>query len=648
MNLALTRSIHCRLGWVSGALLFMGLSFVLVSTSQLWTGVFNDSDDYMRMARVRDWLGGQGWYDLAQTRLSPGESFILPWSRLVDVPLAAVTLLFTNVVGQDAAMGVAAFLVPLLYFSVFCFLLPLLGRGMLPQRQGWLLLVVALCSFALIRELRPMRVDHHGVQILCALMGLVSLHLAVLRPHMRLRCFTGLSAALGLAIGAESFLWVGIATAYIGFSAAWWGGRVARDALGFAAGLLGGILVALPVLRPFSMWLVHDLALPALPHLVFAGLIVTVLGALHAGGALRRSLRLAVLAAAGALALGVLFLILPELLGGVYAANMQQSNQDLVLGTVQEAQSFIRRLTGFAWTLKDGVRYWPLVAHNLFIPLLAMLVAVVRLVRTHYPRGVRQAALWRLHASFLFPVLVLGLFWQSRMGALMAFYALLPVAWLWAQLFRLIVQRITLCGWFGRFVRCGVQLACLVGLPLPTVWAAAALQNAHPVQIILSPSWYVPRACDFKGVAAVLNDQKRFGQQPLTIMTSMTGGAELLYRTPHRVFAAPYDVQGNSLTFEFFSTHDTGAAHMMAQMHQIDVVLICEDYAWQYLDPIAQQAAKDAAAYLRRSQPVPTDIDGDRALVDHLMQGDYPLWLQPEPISQPDMHLFRVQKAAAP
>jgi len=536
----------------------------------------------------------------------------------------------------------------LLYFAVFCFLLPLLARGMLPQRQGWLLLVVALCSFALIRELRPMRVDHHGVQILCALMGLVSLHLAVLRPSMRLRCFTGLSAALGLAIGAESFLWVGLATTYIGFSSAWWGGRVARDALGFAAGLLGGIVVALPMLRPPSMWLAHDLALPALPHSVFAGLTVMVLGVLYVCGALPRSLRLTVLAAAGALALAVLFLILPELLGGVYAVNMQQSNQDLVLGTVQEAQSFIRRLTGFAWTLKDAVRYWPLVAHNLFIPLLAMLVVVVQLVRTHYPLVSRQAALWRLHASFLFPVLVLGLFWQSRMGALMAFYALLPVAWLWAQMFGLIAQRITLCGWFGRSVRCGVQLFCLVGLPLPTVWAAAALQHAHPAQIILSPSWYVPRACDFKGVAAVLNDQKRFGQQPLTIMTSMTGGAELLYRTPHRVFAAPYDVQGNSLTFEFFGTHDTGAARMMAQMHQIDVVLICEEYAWQYLDPIAQQAAKDAAGYLLRSQPVPAEIDGDRALVDHLVQGDYPAWLRPEPISQPDMHLFRVQKAVAP
>ena len=52
-----------------------------------------DSDNYMRLAEVRDWLGGQSWWDIRQHRVDPGSGGLYThWSRLADLPLA-VTLL---------------------------------------------------------------------------------------------------------------------------------------------------------------------------------------------------------------------------------------------------------------------------------------------------------------------------------------------------------------------------------------------------------------------------------------------------------------------------------------------------------------------------------------------------------------------------
>ena len=39
---------------------------------------------------VRDLLAGQGWFDLHQYRMAPPEGTLMHWSRLVDIPLAAL------------------------------------------------------------------------------------------------------------------------------------------------------------------------------------------------------------------------------------------------------------------------------------------------------------------------------------------------------------------------------------------------------------------------------------------------------------------------------------------------------------------------------------------------------------------------------
>ena len=55
--------------------------------------ILADTDDNLRLAQVESWLGGQGWYDLRQYRLNPPVGIDVHWSRLVDLPIAAIILI---------------------------------------------------------------------------------------------------------------------------------------------------------------------------------------------------------------------------------------------------------------------------------------------------------------------------------------------------------------------------------------------------------------------------------------------------------------------------------------------------------------------------------------------------------------------------
>jgi hypothetical protein len=44
----------------------------------------------MRFLSVRDWLNGQGWFDMSNNRVLPPEGMSLHWSRYVDLGIAGV------------------------------------------------------------------------------------------------------------------------------------------------------------------------------------------------------------------------------------------------------------------------------------------------------------------------------------------------------------------------------------------------------------------------------------------------------------------------------------------------------------------------------------------------------------------------------
>ena len=93
-------------------------AWLLIAALQLLVAVpglramrFPDPDDVMRLVQVRDWLGGQGWFDLTQHRVSPPQGVAMHWSRLVDLPIALPVVLLTLYWKRCNTAGVVAGLV---------------------------------------------------------------------------------------------------------------------------------------------------------------------------------------------------------------------------------------------------------------------------------------------------------------------------------------------------------------------------------------------------------------------------------------------------------------------------------------------------------------------------------------------------------
>ena len=83
-----------------------------IGAPQIVAGQYHGPDDALRMVQVRDLLAGQGWYDLHQYRMTPPDGTLMHWSRLVDVPIAALVLFFSLFLEPPMAERVTMVVMP--------------------------------------------------------------------------------------------------------------------------------------------------------------------------------------------------------------------------------------------------------------------------------------------------------------------------------------------------------------------------------------------------------------------------------------------------------------------------------------------------------------------------------------------------------
>ncbi|HWI86533.1 MAG TPA: hypothetical protein VNT42_09465 [Sphingomonas sp.] len=161
---------------------------------------FWDPDDVMRLLEVRDWLGGQTWFDVTQYRMNRPAGLSMHWSRLVDVPLAGLILLFQPIFGQRAAETIAATAVPLATLGATMALTGGIARRLHGIEAGLLAAALCLVSIGTWYAMQPMRIDHHGWQIVAGLGMALAL---VSRPDRRGAALAGLCAALWTHVSLE-------------------------------------------------------------------------------------------------------------------------------------------------------------------------------------------------------------------------------------------------------------------------------------------------------------------------------------------------------------------------------------------------------------------------------------------------------------
>ena len=171
-----------------------------------------DTDDNLRMAQVRALLAGQDWFDLRQYRLNPPAGADIHWSRLVDLPIAGLMLLFRPFFGGAMAEKIAVAGAPLLPLLILLFGIALTVRRLVDRRAYGLAFVALFFAGSATGMFMPLRIDHHGWQL-----ALLSLVLAGLADPKRARggVTAGAASALSLAIGLELLIYLAIAGAAV-------------------------------------------------------------------------------------------------------------------------------------------------------------------------------------------------------------------------------------------------------------------------------------------------------------------------------------------------------------------------------------------------------------------------------------------------
>ncbi|RHW18769.1 hypothetical protein D1610_01010 [Sphingomonas gilva] len=300
-----------------------------------------DTDDAMRLLQVRDWLGGQAWSDLTQYRLGPPGGLAMHWSRLPDLPIAAIVLAPRPLVGTATAELIAVLAWPPLLFAAQLMLIAAIARRLGGAGAAPTAMLVAALAYPAISQFMPGRIDHHGLQIVL----LTACAHGMIAPASKWR---------GLAIGAAMFASIatGLEMAPLlavigGWAAVEWlrgggGERLAGIGAGLAiAGVLGAGLI--PASGPGDLC---DALNAPLRVLVIAGGIGTLLLATFAD---RLPVPRWAPAAALAAALALLGLRLaPACLAGPYGA-VDPMLERLWLANVAEAHPLFA--TPFAFAL---------------------------------------------------------------------------------------------------------------------------------------------------------------------------------------------------------------------------------------------------------------------------------------------------------
>ncbi|HZY69146.1 MAG TPA: hypothetical protein VFE52_11185, partial [Devosia sp.] len=175
-----------------------------------------DTDDAMRLTIVHDLLAGQGWFEFTQYRLNTPYGAPMHWSRLVDLPIAALLVLLRPLVGAGAADLVVAYLWPTLLLFPFLWLTARLALRLGGRATVWPALLLPAFSLVTMAEFIPGRFDHHNIQIVLALVMLGSAIGALTRPVFAVGA--GVAAGLAMTIGIESLPVVGATVMAFGLS----------------------------------------------------------------------------------------------------------------------------------------------------------------------------------------------------------------------------------------------------------------------------------------------------------------------------------------------------------------------------------------------------------------------------------------------
>ncbi|NOT72013.1 MAG: hypothetical protein HOP09_12275 [Hyphomicrobium sp.] len=573
-------------GWWALAFAVIAVRAVL-TTGQGMSNFLGDMDDATRLVAVREFMNGAPWFDTTTMTMGGTGGMLSHWSRLIDLPIAAIIAALKLVMPVATAELVARAVWPLIVLAPLLWTLQQTVTRVAGQSAGAIALALTvLCPLGLY-QFDVGRIDHHNVMIAAT----VSAALLMWANPASLYSWrlAGALSGLSLVIGFEA---LAPAAALAVFAALW--GLVARGqanpARGFTIAMMLTLACGFLLTIPPSRWMdircdAISLNLVALSTIAGSGLIT----ALSPARDWSVPVRFAIAGAGAVVGLIVYGALEPKCLAGPMG-QLPAELKPVWLDYVAETRSILRDLlTGKIEQSLGLIAFFAI----------GIAAQAQRLATTRKP-----ADLFLLAATLAFTAFAC---WQYKYISYASFLAIAPIA-CWIATLRgtpdvspVAVQA---------FVAVLMSQAALLGV-------SARMQKAFAAPVIVNESVRIgAEACETNSAVRDLA-----ALPPGLIAARIDLGAYVTAVTPHRVLSAPYHRIADAIIANhhiFASRTDAEAARLLAR-EKIDYVVTCKG-----LD-----------------DPFVTELQWQGTLRANLVASRAPAFLEPVTLDNPAT-LFRV------
>src|SRR5436309_5554351 len=325
--------------------LLLGTAWLLIVAQMLaqhWSETAQtllDTDDAMRLVQMRDWLAGQGWYNMHEPRLEPPLGYHSHWSRLIDAGLAATLWPLGWLFEPALAERLMRTVWPMLWLLPAMAGTAAIAWRLAGREAALITLFLAVLGLQALNQFRPGRIDHHNVQIALSML-LVAATMWSDRVRWAASAAGGITG-LALAVGLECLPYLAVCGAAIALRYPFDRSQGARSARDYGFALAGSSLVAFfPTVGPahYAQGFCDAIGINWTAFLVIAGLGLALAGSRAPE---TRAGRLACVFSVGAVAVVVFIVIEPQCLRGPYG-QMDPALGLIWLDRVDEMQPLLR------------------------------------------------------------------------------------------------------------------------------------------------------------------------------------------------------------------------------------------------------------------------------------------------------------------
>ena len=578
---------------VLAAVAFVHAAWWLIGDSVVAYGNLVDSDGYARLIRIQRLIDTAAWFDVSLPRADWPYGGSLHWTRPLDVILIVMALPGAALVGFDAALYWAGVLIGPLLHGLAALVVMWAARPLCGPGASLVAGLLAAIPFGVLGYATVGHADHH---MLVGLLSVAAFGFTVRAligdgdgDGVAQAFRAGLVLAFGIWVGTEVQVTAGLCFGVLALQWAVDGGDRLDVNRRIALGLMVGLAAALVVERGLNALDVQYDRL-SIVHLTLA---VLVFGFWAVMGRFKRHLtgterKLAAGAGGAAIIVAVMVSLFPKVL----------------LSPLQDVAPVLLKVFASVAEYAPVSDAWHFLVYAGGV-VLALPYAVRMALE---PQQGPQRWGWLLLAASLGVYTLFAVQW-IRWSLYVGLFGAIALAHLLEK------ADVSLDG-----LRPGLRTlgkAAVLGLIAIGPFTIGMAGMANPIgETAAKPPDAVnagdgdPRPCPVQAASRFLN-RPPWGDRPRMILTSANDGAELLYRTPHRVMGTLHHPNARGIvdSIRILGSIDGGGVGeektlALMRARQVDLVLVCRNWG--------------GGAYR---------ADG-RSLFERLLKGDAPGWLK--------------------